>query len=401
LNGYGCLESNSYGLLEAWTYADLEACVAPEPGPVVLRDVSLSVVFAGVTLTDVISARGQIDADGGWPTCSVFVTAKPATGNEEDTLTVTAGGQLNTLQRFTGRVRRFRPSAFPKSIEIVGTGTLAYANEWAPAEDTYFDETFPTGATDQALVQWALDQVPGVTYTAANIAGTGITLGAAAGAPEAFDWKAGTTAWNYIQQLDRATLYRTYQDHNGEIRRVKMIGHPDFTEDFRLGPEHILDGATGNRYTEQTRNYVHVRGHDYGDGLGPVEGSASGANDFQGDGSATATRHGEEFSSDLIESGVDIDTGIWDGSPGLRADQIADEIINDVNKEFVEATVPSWRDNLDGPGQTVLLDALARLAIGEKMWLQSYQWEFNDRGWTATYGLTGGGLEQDNPPPPP
>jgi hypothetical protein len=53
---------------------------------VTVRRVSSAVTFAGVTLADVISARGQVAADSGWPSCSVFVTAKPATGNEEDDL---------------------------------------------------------------------------------------------------------------------------------------------------------------------------------------------------------------------------------------------------------------------------------------------------------------------------
>src|SRR5262245_32433167 len=114
-----------------------------------VRTVSLTVTFAGVTLTNVLGARGEVSADGGWPTCSVFVTAKPGTGNEEDTLTVIAGAG-NNVTRFTGRVRRFRPSGYPKSIEMVATGTLAYANEWAQSEDVEFDETFPSGATDQA-----------------------------------------------------------------------------------------------------------------------------------------------------------------------------------------------------------------------------------------------------------
>ena len=58
---------------------------------VTVRTLSKTVVFNSVTLTDVISARGQVSADGGWPTCSVFLTAKAASGNEESTLVVTAG----------------------------------------------------------------------------------------------------------------------------------------------------------------------------------------------------------------------------------------------------------------------------------------------------------------------
>lgn len=361
-----------------------------------LRTVEATVMFAGVELTDVISARGQVAADSGWPTCSVFVTAKPATGNEEDTLTVVAGAG-NNVTRFTGRVRRFRPSAFPKGVEIVGTGTLAYAAEWAPAEDLIFDDEFPSGATDQALVAWALGFVPGISYVGADIQGTGITLGLEA--PEAFDWKAGVSAWQYVQQLDRATLYRTYQQQDGTIRRVRMIGHPSsMTISFILANEDILEGSTADRNTEQTRNAVIVRGHDYGDGLGPVLGSAYGANDFQGDGTTASLRHPEPFASDLIEDGND-DDGTPLGNGGLDAQDIADAILEDVNKEFVEASIQSWRDDTHGPGQTCLLQSLDRLAIGEKMWVQGYAWEVND-GWTSTYTLSGGGLEQPYTPPP-
>lgn len=367
--------------------------------PATVRSVVCGVTFADVFLGDVLSARGEVSADGGWPTCSVFVTAKPTTGNEEDGIQVVAGAGNNVI-RFQGRVRRFRSSGFPKGIEIVSTGTLAYATGWTPDEDIDFAEEFPTGATDEALVRWALDKVPGITYISGNIGGTGVTLGSEA--PDAFNWKAGTSAWIYIQKLDRATLFRTYQTHDGAIMRVRMVGHPDVTPDFTLAPEDILDGATGERNTERTRNFVRVEGHDYGDGLGPVvngEGNA-GNNDFQGDGSDPAHRQVEEFSSDLIESGTDPDDGTWDGNAGLRADQIGAAILPDVNKEFVEAQVPSWRDDLHGPGLTVLLDALDRLAIGEPMWVQKYAWEVGDNGWMTTYTLTGGGLPQTYDPPP-
>jgi len=357
--------------------------------PPLVRHVTCVVHFAGMMLTDVIGARGQVVADAGWPTCSVFCTAKPEDGNEEDDLDVIAGAGTNET-RFTGKVRRFRPSGFPKSIELVATGTLAYANEWSPAETLLFDEEFPSGATDQQLVAWALGFVPGISYTAGDIGGTGTVLGLSE--PAAFDWEAGQTAWNYIQRLDRATLYRTFQASDGTIWRTQMIGHPSSTPDFTLGPADVLDGATASRDTERTRNYVRVTGYQ-----GLAWGAASGANDFQGPGDVAATRHVEEFSSDLIESGVDEETGDWDGEDGLRADQIAAAILPDVNKEFVEASVPSWRDDLNGPGQTCLLDMLARLAVGEPMWVQSYSWEVGDQGWIATYGMTGGGLPVEAP----
>ena len=394
LHDYAWLERLTYGELEDYTYGELEGSVEIAP---TLRTVSLGVMFAGVTLTNVLGARGEVTADSGWPTCSVFVTAKPATGNEEDTLTVVAGAG-NNVTRFTGRVRRFRPSGFPKSIEMVASGTLAYAAEWSPSEDLLFDEQWPSGATDQQLIAWALGFVPGVSYSGVNIGGTGVVLGTEA--PEILDWKAGTSAWSYVQALDRATLYRTYQTRDGTIYRVRMIGHPDNTPDFTLTNDDVLDGASGNRDTERTRNYVRVVGHDYGDGLGPVTAELPDSNDFQLDGSNPATRHVEEFASDLIESGIDPDDGTWDGNAGLRADDIAALVIGDVNKEFVEASVPSWRDDTHGPGLTCLLDCLDRLAIGEPMWVVRHAWEVGDDGWTATYGMTGGGLPQDYTPPP-
>lgn len=362
---------------------------------IAVRSVSKNITFAGVTLSDVLGVRGQVSADGGWPTCSVFVRSKPSTGNEEDTLTVVAGAG-NNVTRFTGRVRKFRPTAFPKAIEMVATGTLAYANEWSPDEDIVFEDVWASGATDQQLVQWALDQVPNVSYTSGNIGGTGTTLGVSA--PEAFDWNAGVSAWAYIQNLDRATLYRTYQTRDGTIRRVQMIGHPNSAQDFTLATEDVLEGSTGSRDTERTRNAAIVRGHDYGTGDGPALGAAYGNNDFQGDGSVAANRHAEVFESDLIEDGDDPDGGAL-GNTGLNANDIAVDILPDVNKEFVDAEISSWRDDTHGPGLTCLLDTLALLAIGEPMWVQQYGWEIND-GWTAHYTMTGGGLEQSYTAPP-
>jgi hypothetical protein len=362
-----------------------------------VRTQVLTVTFGGNVLTDVIRARGQVSADRGWPTCSVFVTAKPLVGNEEDDIDVVAGAS-NIETRFVGRVRGFRPSAFPKAIEMQAMGTLAYAAEWSPPEEILFDEVFPSGATDQDLVQWALDKVPGVSYTAGDIDGTGIVLGISA--PEAFDWHQRTSAWAYIQQLDRATLYRTYQTHDGTVMRVKMIGHPStVTPQFTLANEDVLATSSAARSTERTRNTVIVHGYDYGGDEGTVMGLALGNNDFQGDATDPNLQYVEEYSSSMIEDGNDED-GAPLGWTGINAQDIADEIINDVNKEFVEASVQSWRDDLHGPGMTCLLDTLDRLAIGEPMWVQDYAWEIGDGGWTATYGLTGGGLPQDYEPPP-
>lgn len=364
---------------------------------VVERQTFLEVTFAGAVLTNVLSARGESIADSGWPRCSVFVTHKPGepSGTQEADLSVVAGAG-NNVTRFVGKARRFRPSAFPKAVEIVGTGTLAYANEWTPSEDIIFDELFSGGVTDQELVTWALGHVPFISYDTDNIDGTDILLGTEA--PEAFDWHAGTTAWNYVQQIDRATLFRTYQTQEGVIHRVRMIGHPDNTPDFTLTDNDILDGATSSRDTERTRNYVKVLGHNYG--TDQAQGEAAGSNGFQGSGDVPATRHAEEFSSPLIENGDDEDGGDL-GNGGLDARTIAEQILPDVNKQFVEASVPSWRDDTHGPGLTCLLNTVDRLLIGpEPMWVVRYQWEIGDNGWTATYGMTGGGLPRDYDPPP-
>lgn len=377
--------------------------------PATVRQVSCLVTLASTVLPDVQSARGQVSADGGWPTCSVFTRIYPRDGggdpiDEENDIDVVAGAG-NNVTRFTGRLRRFRPSAFPRGLELVCVGTLAYAAEWSPSADPtaadlgniIFQDAFPTGATDQVIVRWVLDHVPGVTYSSGDIGGTGVTLGTEA--PEAFDWKAGTSAWTYIQEIDRATLYRTYQTMDGTIRRVRMIGHPhNGTEDFTLAEGDILEGSIGSRDTERTRNAVTVGGHDYGDGLGPVLGFASGTNGFQGDGADPDFRRAEPFASDLIEDGNDVD-GTALGLGGIDAQDIADAIINDVNKEFVDADILSWRDDTHGPGLTCLLDAFDRLHINESMWVQGYSWEVSENGWQSRYVLTGGGLEQTYTPP--
>lgn len=361
-----------------------------------VRQASLEVVLDGELLTNVISARGEAVADNGWSRCSVFVTSKPglpAEGQEGD-LTVIAGAG-NNVPRFVGKVRQFRPSAFPKAVEIVATGTLAYADEWAPHEDILFEDEFPDGATDQELIEWALGHVPGVVFDTANIEGTDITLGLSA--PDAFNWRAGMSAWKYVQRLDRSTLYRTYQSQDNEIHRVRMIGHPNSTPDFTLEAVDMLDGATSSRDTERTRNYVIVRGYNYGPDQ--ALGEAWGENGFQGPGDVAATRHAEEFSGELIENGVDEDGGDL-GNDGLDARDIAEQVLLDVNKQFVEANVPTWRDDTHGPGLTCLVDAVDRLLIGpEPMWVVRYQWEVGDNGWTATYGMTGGGLPVDYDPP--
>jgi len=365
-----------------------------------VRHTYLQVILDLTILSDVISARGEVAADSGWPTCSVFLhrypyhlDGPPATPiDEENDIQVDAGAG-NNVTRFFGRLRRFRPSAFPKGIELVCMGKLAYANEWSPAEQILFDDAWPTGATDQQLIMDALDHVPQLgptSYSSGDILGTSIVLGLTA--PDNFNWDPGTTAWSRIQAIDQATLYRTYQTQDGTIKRVKMIGHPNNTPDFTLGEHDALDGTKGERNTEQTRNAVVVQGAtDPKDG--PARGLALASNGFQGSASDPTTRYPSKFSSPMIEDGND-----EDGDPlsntGLNAQTIAGEVILDVNKEFVDATVPSWRDDTHGPGMTATVDLLARIRVGEPMWVAKYAWEISDQGWQSTYTMTGGGLPQ-------
>jgi len=353
---------------------------------ITIRNVSLSATLAGEPLENIISARGEIVADSGWQNCSVYVTEKPgeAAGLQEAPLTVTAGAG-NNIVRFTGVVRRYRPSAFPKGVEIQAQGYLAYADEWAPSEDIFFDEEFPAGAHDEAIVAWALDHVPNVTYNAADLEGWGAVMGTIA--PEAFDWKAGMSAWSYIKQIDRATLFRTFQTADGTIRRSLMVGHPNDTPDFTITDAHVLDGATLTRDTQRTRNYAHVLGYSFGPD-DQVEGTAAGSNPIQGPGDVEATCHAEEFSSNLIED-----------PPGVDAGLVATWVLSDVNKQFVEASVPTWLDGTHEPGMTVFLACAERLLTNEPLWLARYAWEVGeDGGWIATYGLTGGGLAPEDIP---
>ena len=363
---------------------------------VTLRSVSISATLAGEPLDNIIGARGSIVADSGWQNCSVFVTEKPgdAAGLQEAPLVVTAGAGNNVV-RFTGVVRRYRPNAFPKSVEIIAQGNLVYADEWAPSEDIIFEDEFPRGAHDEAIVAWALDHVPNITYDSANLDGWGAIMGAEA--PDAFTWRAGQSAWNYIKQIDRASLFRTFQAADGTIRRALMVGHPNETPDFTISPEHILDGATLTRDTQRTRNYVKVLGYQY-DQFSQVQGEAWGSNPIQGPGDVAATRHAEEFSSNLIELGVDEDGGAI-GTYGVDAQLVATWVLSDVNKAFVEASIPTWLDGTHEPGMTVFLAAADRLLANEPLWLARYDWEVGDNsGWTATYGLTGGGLAPEDIP---
>jgi len=367
--------------------------------PLLVRQVTCEVRVNDVLLTDVISAKGEVQVDGGWPTCSVVVRDSPVSAGATDAhLTVDAGATVTTLvTRFNGRLRKIKPTGFPRGIELSCMGTLAYANEWAPDLDLEFEDLFPDGATDQELVAHALNMVPqlGSGFSAGDFSGRGVVLGLEM--PEAFNWNKGTSAWSRIQEIDKATLYRTYQTRDGSIKRVKMIGHPNSTPDFTLGPADCLEGSVGSRDTERTRNAAVVEGVNYAKD-GPARGFAYGANAFQGSGDDPTTRYPSKYSSNLIENGLDPDDDPLDNL-GLDAMVIAAEILPDVNKEFVEATIPSWRDDVHGPGLTCLLDMLDRLKIGEPMWVVRYQWEVTEKGWIATYGMTGGGLPQTYTPP--
>ena len=186
-----------------------------------------------------------------------------------------------------------------------------------PTTDLLFDEEFPSGATDQALVAWALGFVPGISYVGrqyrrhghhARHRGArgvrlarrrlGLAVRPAARPGHALPHLSGSGRDDLPRADDRPSLEHHHQLYAGDR------GHPRGLDGLA---EHRADSGTPPLSAATTTATVSV----------PMLGTAYGINDFQGDGATAATRHPEHFSSDLIEDGND-----EDGTPlGLRRDR--------------------------------------------------------------------------------
>jgi hypothetical protein len=360
---------------------------------VAVRRPTLTVTANGNTLDNVFGAHLTFGWDQLASTASITLAARPEIDDVPYNCTVTVTcGVDQVVKRFEGRLREWDYSFYPRAVVLHAAGTLSLLEEFEQKLDTVGDDEgapglelepllgIPLGSgggTLKEIISAVLDDV-GVTYTAGLLADPTHEYGLEA--PEEFTWRQGETAAGYVNRLCEASEgYRLFNSADGDVYLAQIKGRPRGSTDlaFTAGVD-IFESSRANRSITQTRNSVRVNGLDYGDGDGPVTYLLESSNDIQ----TVAGSHLFTVSSSLIE------TEDW-------AETMANFWSGEMNREIVQVTLHTFRDDVIGPAQTHLVDALDRLGTGEPLWVKRVEIDVSGGEFSQTMTYLGGGLPDD------
>lgn len=407
------------------------------------RSTFLAASLGGTALTNILSARCSFGWDMRVSQAVIYVPVNPLPGQQpyDQGLVLQMGAGTTNATRFTGLFRKYDYSLYPRALGLVGYGNLVRAQQYEnndegagqPGGLDLIDLVGGPGyGTDQAIVQAVLSRVPKLTFTAGNIAGTGTNFGTEMTTigPGPFLWRNGSnpsikvdiggkgeTALEYIDRIDAvsavytsgsapAGFYRVYEQIGGTIRRALIGSRPRGTANFTfIEGQDIWQGSASREYP--LANRVYVQGFDYvgksGRGFGPVSNLASatiqGNNPFM----PVSEKHTYTFSSPLIERGLNADA--WQG---MSCETVAGALALDVNRETVRCSFTTPRDDLIGPGHTVMVqgpggggpDRLG-IGIGDPLWVVHVDVSVDaDGSFSQRLECLGGGVDNNTPPPP-
>lgn len=345
---------------------------------------TVSATLNGVAIVGVRKAR--VISSFNDPVTKIYCTVYPAIDwTDGDTLTVTMGSGTNNVLSGTGTIYEGDYLNDGPTFELVARGPLFKAQKYKNNLTDGLTLTALTGgpATDEAIAKAVLT-VAGVTYTPANIGGTGLQRGTLA--PTAYTWKQGETALDYLNRLTKASLgYRMVETIGGDVTRVQVRGRPSATAQFSL--EQGVDiFAGGHAQFDAFGKYtaVTVTGFDYGAGAGAVSFSypnpiPTGVDSYV-------------YSSDMIERAQENDRG-----GGVSAANVAMSfVLPEVNRTAIRVSgVKTPRDDLFEPGQTHQVDSSYLGLTDELLWCMSVTRECDDKWFVQTLEYLGGGAATD------
>jgi len=316
------------------------------------------------------------------PVAKLYVSVYPAVPFVEgDVLAITMGGGTNNVLSGTGTIYQGDYLNTGSTRELVARGPLYKAQRYRNNRTNGWTLSDLTNgpATDETIAKAVLD-VAGVTYTPADIGGTGIVRGTLA--PSAYTWRQGETALDYLARLAKASLgYRVIETIGGAVKRVQVFGRPQATAQYFLneGVDIFAGGHTQRSFFEKY-TAVTVTGYDYGTGDGAISFS-----------DPDPTPDGVDpynYSSEMIERTLEADAG-----EGISAENVTENfVLPEVNREFIRVSgIKTPRDDLFAPGQTHELDSDLLGLTNEKLWLFGVTREVTEQWFMQTLDYQGGG----------
>jgi hypothetical protein len=358
------------------------------------------VFVAGQAVDGLLEVRTSDGWDQSVGTAEVVLVAPPPNWHYGDPVEIQSTttylyGQQSTNPEQTGSVTRFRGllrhwdySHWPRSVTLHAESELCRAADYKQADATTpllsgrpgleLRDLLGTaaGGTLRQIAEAVLARC-GVTQTLGGQDPPHV-YGADPLAYEEFTWRFGESGLAYMHRVCEASaLYRVFSSGDGNLYLYQILGRPNTTLD--------LPGAKATRSTDKSYNAVTVQGFDAGTPLGPLSQTVALAN---------------------FDWSPDVALVYRVSSPMIEDDAFALELANawiyEVDRELVEAEVPTWIENVMGPGQTHGVLDLDRLGTGEPLWVRKhgFSWKAQTGELTQTCAYVGGGQANSDPPVP-
>lgn len=339
-------------------------------GPPWLQTPFISVTAGGNQLDGVLGATVVMGLDVAVASATVELAENPMIGNNSEIVIVCGTGPHN-VQRFRGLLKRTRSNLWPHSFTLICRGMLSRAAEFkqsvGAALPSFFvqalnsrlpivgmsmtDILAESEATDENYVLGVLNRVPGLQVDPGDIGGTHHIFGLSAS--RELLWAPYTSALAQCQKLDEVCLgFRLFEGPSGRIFRTQVFGYPTDRADAQFTEGIDVLEATGERSIEDLINASYVEGYIFGGEPGLIGAYVAEENDFQ----SSDNPYIDPFSSPLIEDNT-------------FAELVARWRLGERNRETVDISLVTFRDDLLIPGRTITVD-LPHANVQEPVWIQ-------------------------------
>ncbi len=282
----------------------------------------LRVTSNGSLVPRVLSARIGRGWDQLIAKADLTVPYPPHAQLGEGAKVVIAGGITSAPVRFTGFITSHGAELWPSTWTFPCGDALWLAENYRPAVPHDL-----SGMTDQDAVTFIL-LLMGLSFVPSLILGTGRVIGATTSA--ALTWAAPTTALDMIRQIDQIsvvdggagvlTMYRTWVDFGGQIRRSQIANLPGTTTSMSFVEGIDLETASARVERRQPNTSVTAVGSG-------VSSTAEGTNPF------AVTVNPWSYLYPMLQT---------EGQTAL----VAQYMLQRLNMNLVTADFKTWREDL-------------------------------------------------------
>jgi hypothetical protein len=353
-------------------------------------------------LPQVLSLRVVFGLDIRVSECYVTVPTLPSWIRKWDPVMVAAGPDPAHLYwRFGGYYLHNRRTLDPIGCELVCYGPLVRARVTVNNTEGGTDmANSPTGRTDEAVVELALDNSGLTTAELARlgmgrfIQGTGKTLGTVAWDVDDLGFPTGPLAcrqgesWMaYVERLEEVTLgYRTFEAPSGYIVRTLAKPIPSSTAAHSFTEGVDIFSADLTEEILQIKNKVIATGYDINDGGGPFTYTASQESPHLRAPDGSALYVPQDIPNSMMEKSTSAEAG-----DGISCQEVGLWRLEVGNREDRRLRYTTPSGEILFPQQTVAIASPNRLAITDKFVIQHLEMTLRpEEGWAQALVVQGG-----------